>query len=88
MCPSYGWYMVQTPKAPAGQVLRWTQLFFDLTSAGVDVRRLGFWRWLVENGRHPEWQLQPAAVGFSRAQANRGHRRRRTQRTSAAAVRP
>ena len=30
-------------------------LALELTSLGVDVRRLGFLRWLTENGHDPEW---------------------------------
>ena len=32
-----------------------------LAAQGVDVRRLEFLRWLVANGRHPEW-IGDAAV--------------------------
>ena len=32
-----------------------------LAAQGVDVRRLEFLRWLIANGRHPEWN--GAAVG-------------------------
>jgi hypothetical protein len=30
-------------------------LALELLSMGVDVRRLGFLRWLRENGQDPEW---------------------------------
>lgn len=30
-------------------------LALELTSLGVDVRRLGFLRWLRDNGHDPEW---------------------------------
>ena len=36
-------------------------LALELTSLGVDVRRLGFIRWLVENEQDPEWLGQAAA---------------------------
>ena len=34
-------------------------LALELTSLGVDVRRLGFLRWLQENDQNPEWCGQP-----------------------------
>ena len=42
-------------------------LALELTSLGVDVRRLGFLRWLRENRRDPEWcgllaSEEPAAL--------------------------
>lgn len=36
-------------------------LALELTSLGVDVRRLGFLRWLRENRRDPEWCGIPAS---------------------------
>lgn len=42
-------------------------LAFELTSLGVDTRRLGFMRWLVENDQDPEWygQAEPEAQAKS-----------------------
>ena len=34
-------------------------LALELTALGVDVRRLGFMRWLIDNGQDPEWCGQP-----------------------------
>src|SRR5437879_2864959 len=36
-------------------------LALELTSLGVDVRRLGFLRWLIDNDQDPEWfgQAEP-----------------------------
>ena len=34
-------------------------LALELTSLGVDVRRLGFMRWLIEKDQDPEWCGQP-----------------------------
>ena len=36
-------------------------LALELTSLGVDIRRLGFIRWLIENDQDPEWYGRPAA---------------------------
>jgi hypothetical protein len=36
-------------------------LALELTSLGVDVRRLGFLRWLKDNGQDPEWCGMPAS---------------------------
>ena len=36
-------------------------LALELTSLGVDVRRLGFLRWLRDNERDPEWCGQAAS---------------------------
>ena len=43
-------------------------LALELTSLGVDVRRLGFIRWLIDNKQDPEWFGQPAAVGQVRSE--------------------
>ena len=37
-------------------------LALELTSLGVDVRRLGFLRWLTENGHDPEWCEMPQSA--------------------------
>jgi hypothetical protein len=37
-------------------------LALELTSLGVDVRRLGFLRWLHENAQDPEWCGESLAV--------------------------
>lgn len=33
------------------------QRFYDLASMGYDMARLGFYRWLVDQGHDPEWRL-------------------------------
>ncbi|MDE3075345.1 MAG: hypothetical protein KGJ86_07940 [Chloroflexota bacterium] len=35
-------------------------LSLELTSLGVDVRRLTFLRWLIDHGHHPEWTEVPS----------------------------
>ena len=37
-----------------------------LAAQGVDMRRLEFLRWLVANGRHPEWTGDVVARGNDR----------------------
>ena len=37
-------------------------LALELASSGIDVRRLGFLRWLIENQQDPEWSLTEAGV--------------------------
>lgn len=39
-------------------------LALELTSLGVDVRRLSFLRWLQDNGRDPEWNCEPLSDEF------------------------
>ncbi|HLY65483.1 MAG TPA: hypothetical protein VKU60_08110 [Chloroflexota bacterium] len=36
-------------------------LALELVTLGVDVRRLGFLQWLIQNGQDPEWCLSAAA---------------------------
>ena len=43
-------------------------LALELTSLGVDVRRLGFIRWLVENEQDPEWFGQAAPKRLVRSE--------------------
>jgi hypothetical protein len=33
-------------------------LALELASEGVDLRRLGFLRWLIENQQDPEWVIR------------------------------
>jgi hypothetical protein len=40
-------------------------LALELTSMGVDLRRLGFLRWLKENGQNPEWMDREENYAFS-----------------------
>src|SRR5579883_2532898 len=80
--------VVETPNAPSGEVLRWTELFFELSEAGADLARLGFLRWLVENGRNPEWLSDSPRVGLGRAEAYRRHRRRRNLGAASSTLRP
>ena len=42
-------------------------LALELTSLGVDVRRLGFVRWLIDNGQDPEWLGRPAGKRQAKA---------------------
>jgi len=43
-------------------------LALELTSLGVDVRRLGFLRWLTDNGQDPEWCGESLVVHESLAE--------------------
>ena len=57
--------------AVANQALvkeRQALLALELTSLGVDIRRLGFVRWLIENDQDPEWYGQPAAQRQQRSE--------------------
>src|SRR5579862_1377283 len=38
-------------------------LALELASEGVDLHRLGFLRWLIENQQDPEWCLQDGELG-------------------------
>jgi hypothetical protein len=42
-------------------------LALELTSLGVDIRRLGFVRWLIDNNQHPEWHGRPVGEEQSRS---------------------
>ena len=57
MWRAYRGAMEQTLEPSTGNVLRKAELMLDLWRMGVDLSRLGFLRWLVENGRDPEWQV-------------------------------
>jgi hypothetical protein len=43
-------------------------LALELTSLGVDVRRLGFLRWLRDNERDPEWCGESVSEGQARSE--------------------
>ncbi|HVA23609.1 MAG TPA: hypothetical protein VMW62_04375 [Chloroflexota bacterium] len=43
-------------------------LALELTSLGVDVRRLGFLRWLRDNEQDPEWCGEPVSEEQARSE--------------------
>lgn len=48
-------------------------LKLELSALGVDTRRLGFYEWLVEHGRDPEWAVASPSEADNGMSATEGN---------------